>query len=570
MKKTCNSFLFRYSVSALNKIPHISFKACITPFMPSKKSRCFLLLVCCFFYAKTQTWVNVGNPGFTAGSTFYSAQAFDGTVPYVVYQDIANSSKVSVMKYDGISWVYVGTPGFSAGSAGYTSIAIYNGNPYVAFEDMANGRKITVMLYDGSNWVMVGSPGFSLGQVIPGFSIAFNNGTPYVAFAAFPSGNASVMKYDGTNWVYTGATEISSGGASYPSIDFYGNTPYLAYMDGGASYKATVKMYNGTSWVNVGSRGFSAGTAQFTRLGINNTGVLFIAFQDGANAEKLTVMQFDGTNWVIAGTAGVSSGVTFQFGLAFKAGNPVVVFRDLANGNKASVLQFNGTNWVNIGAPGFSAHTVQFPGISVIGSTYYVSYRDGAAGDRITMMSYTNAVLPLRLLSFNALKKDLHQIELRWQVADEINVAGYEIQSSADGVKFSKVGFSVSKNSSSTENYYHTLTQNNSSAYYRLKVIDNDGQFMYSNIITLHNAANKNAVILYPNPVSHTLYIEHYGLPKNAVLQIADADGKIILQQAYGTAIQKLIDVTALPTGIYTVMIVDNKKIISLEKIVKK
>jgi hypothetical protein len=48
-------------------------------------------------------WVNVGNAGFSAGRVEYTNLAFSSTgVPYVAYQDLANGSKATVMKYDSI------------------------------------------------------------------------------------------------------------------------------------------------------------------------------------------------------------------------------------------------------------------------------------------------------------------------------------------------------------------------------------------------------------------------------------------------------------------------------------
>jgi hypothetical protein len=570
MKNSIPTFLFQNPLCPLYKKRHSIVKNCITEYLQNKKNILFILLAFSFLNGKTQTWTNVGAPGFTAGNTFFSAQAFDGTVPYVVYQDAANGYKASVMKYNGTNWVYVGSPGFSAGDPFAACIAIGNGTPYVAYRDLANGGKVTVMKYNGTNWINVGNPGFSTGTAYYP-SIAVYNGIPYVAFDDYATGNkASVMKYDGVNWVYVGLPGFSAGGGLFNSIVFKGNIPYVAYSDGAAGYKTTVQMFNGTSWVAVGSSAFSAGSASFTKLGFNNIGVPFIAFQDGANANKATVMQFNGTNWLVTGTAGISAGACNYIDLSFYGSNPAVVFCEISNNYKTTVLQFNGATWSTIGVQGFSTSAAQFSSLTVTANTYYVSYQDAATGGRVTMMSFTGSVLPLSLLSFKAIQKGISEVELQWQTTNEINVAGYEIQASDDGINFSKTGFRASKNSSNIENYIYSLIQNNSRTYYRLKMIDKDGRFTYSNIIVLSNSNHKSPIVLYPNPVSNMLYIENYGELKNVSVEISDAGGKTVISQQYGTSSKKIIDVSDLPAGIYTVRIFNIEKIISTEKFIKQ
>ncbi len=123
------------------------------------------------------SWQNVGSAGFSAGSVSYTSLAFNGSTPYVAYEDSTDSNKATVMKFDGSNWVTVGTDGFSAGTAYYTSLAFDGGTPYLAYGDGGNGIKTTVMKFDGSNWVTVGSAGFAR-DVYYSFSLVFDGGPP--------------------------------------------------------------------------------------------------------------------------------------------------------------------------------------------------------------------------------------------------------------------------------------------------------------------------------------------------------------------------------------------------------
>ncbi|MEJ0073320.1 MAG: hypothetical protein WDN27_04555 [Candidatus Saccharibacteria bacterium] len=60
-------------------------------------------------------WQVVGSTGLSVGTANYDSLAFNGDTPYVAFQDLGNSSKATVEKFDGTNWVPVGTAGFSAG-----------------------------------------------------------------------------------------------------------------------------------------------------------------------------------------------------------------------------------------------------------------------------------------------------------------------------------------------------------------------------------------------------------------------------------------------------------------------
>src|SRR5258708_21429478 len=95
-------------------------------------------------YASGTTWVNVGSPGFSAGTGAYTSLAFSNGTPYVVYEDWINGFKATVMAYNGSSWTAVGNPGFSGNAVYFTSLAFSNGTPYVAYEDVGNFNEAAV------------------------------------------------------------------------------------------------------------------------------------------------------------------------------------------------------------------------------------------------------------------------------------------------------------------------------------------------------------------------------------------------------------------------------------------
>ena len=147
------------------------------------------------------SWSVVGASKFFGGTYTDISIAFDSTNnPYVGFLDGAHSNKASVMKYNGSSWVNIGSAGFSGGTAVVSTngLAFNSSNvPYLTYEDAAQSNKITVMKYNGSSWVNVGNAGFSASTAVyPAIALDSNN-IPYVAYVEYASGKITVKKYTG-------------------------------------------------------------------------------------------------------------------------------------------------------------------------------------------------------------------------------------------------------------------------------------------------------------------------------------------------------------------------------------
>ncbi len=326
-------------------------------------------------HSYSQAWNYVGTAGFSAGTATYTSIAFNGSTPYIAYQDAAFSNKATVKKFDGTNWITVGSAGFSAGLALYTTLAFDGSTPFIAYRDAGNVNKATVKKFDGTNWVTVGSAGFSAGTANY-ISITFDGSTPYISYLDVANGNkATVMKFDGANWVIVGTAGFSAGAASYITLAINSGTPYVAYQDGGNGSRTTVMKFDGSNWVTVGTAGFSAGTVFYTSIAFEGS-TPYVAYRDAGFSDRTIVMKFDGANWIIVGSSPVSAGATSYITLAFNGSIPYVAYQDVTNGNKATCMKFDGANWIAVGNVGFSASQALFITMAFNGSTPYLAYRD--------------------------------------------------------------------------------------------------------------------------------------------------------------------------------------------------
>jgi hypothetical protein len=120
-----------------------------------------------------------------------------------------------------------------------------------------------------------------------------------------------------------------------------------------------------------------------------------------------------------------------------------------------------------------------------------------------------NSPLPVELTSFIATVTKQNQVELNWQTATEINNYGFEIErfvifSPSKNDNWQKIGFVKGNGNSNSPKYYSFIDQNpvGGKLKYRLKQIDSDGSFSYSNEIVVDVNIPKVFALEqnYPNP----------------------------------------------------------------------
>ena len=170
----------------------------------------------------------------------------------------------------------------------------------------------------------------------------------------------------------------------------------------------------------------------------------------------------------------------------------------------------------------------------------------------------TGAPLPIELLSFTGKNTEGGNL-LTWETASEKNNVGFEIERSATGKTYEKIGFIAGNGTTSTQNTYTFLDKNVLSLfnYYRLKQIDVDGTATYSNIINLESKKGNKTIKIYPNPSNKVLNIELPDLSLNPDaegtegLVIFNKLGQLMYQQKNKTQQTLRIDVQDWATGIY-------------------
>jgi hypothetical protein len=149
----------------------------------------------------------------------------------------------------------------------------------------------------------------------------------------------------------------------------------------------------------------------------------------------------------------------------------------------------------------------------------------------------TEDPVPVELTAFFAMALE-DGIMLKWTTATETNNAGFSVERSTNNKDFEVIGF-VEGNGTTTETKDYNYFDKISSAgyyYYRLKQIDFDGSFNYSNIVQTEVNAPKAFVLSqnYPNPFNPSTVIS-FSLP-------VDSRVTINLYNTLGEKVDVLID----------------------------
>jgi Secretion system C-terminal sorting domain len=246
--------------------------------------------------------------------------------------------------------------------------------------------------------------------------------------------------------------------------------------------------------------------------------------------------------WGVTATGASSTSFTsgveincLEFQFAGGSGTTSIRLAQLANGGGSGQDNF----YAEFGAD-YTNYTAPFYGIGAVNSGDYGIY---------SFVSLGNLVLPVKISSFSATKKDNDAI-LSWAVENETaSVTNYEVERSIDGITFDKIK-TIAKNSG-TSNIYNITD----AIYYRIKQLDVDGKYVYSDIKNVRLSEKGTLISLFPNPVQEFTTVK-IDAPEatDAIFTLINADGKQLqtstLKAAKGLNLRKL-DMSNVPTGDY-------------------
>jgi glucose/arabinose dehydrogenase len=181
-------------------------------------------------------------------------------------------------------------------------------------------------------------------------------------------------------------------------------------------------------------------------------------------------------------------------------------------------------------------------------------YAAGLSNGTIYKVTAT-APVPLKLLSFTGKKiNGTHQ--LNWEVASQTKGDRFIIERSFDNASFTEVGNKVAETDRNKEAYSFIVSiTNNSTVFYRIKLLNKDGSFAYSPTISFKQETTANDVKAHKN--GSTIFISA-SININAI-QVTDACGRILLTKNINAMGTVGLDANQFPAGLLFINVLQNK-----------
>lgn len=330
-----------------------------------------------------------------------------------------------------------------------------------------------------------------------------------------------------------------------------------------------------TGWVNTGEFNGTPGTgntapingvsATFTVSTSNVSDINFgieqppvadvkaqqVPYPSGGSIPAGAVTQtISGTDPVLGGTA-ITMNSSNTIVITSAPANATMLYDfDGAGGNPPTVVTAGTT------ITGFDPANLSYTGITSgsVSVVFNYAFVD-AAGVTGSSASYTvtwiGGPLPVKLVSFTGKGLGCNTTELRWSVADADNFSGFVVERREGTTGFK--GVSVLNYTAGQSMYTLKDALTGDGIYqYRLKLMDVDGRYEYSPVITVAMNCGNKGVRMYPTATRTSTKI--YGLTANQQIQIVSSTGQLMETKRVKNSVEE-VDLSNYPSGLFFIII---------------
>jgi hypothetical protein len=220
---------------------------------------------------------------------------------------------------------------------------------------------------------------------------------------------------------------------------------------------------------------------------------------------------------------------------------------------------------------------ITLPPLAAAGTyTVTVTNPDGQTTTTTFNLASPCAPVPVALVSFTG-KPVNKTVELNWRTTSEFNFKNYDVEKSADGINFQNLvqvaargGANVPANYATVDHYPYP-----NYSYYRLKTINIDGSYAYSEIVRVKTENRAISLTrLFPNPTSSFINYEIVAANAQTLsVEIFDIAGRKMMNQTIHLSQginEKQLNLTNMSAGSYIIQFKDAQdNVIEKAKVIK-
>lgn len=247
----------------------------------------------------------------------------------------------------------------------------------------------------------------------------------------------------------------------------------------------------------------------------------------------------------------------FTVGRFMGKGTPVVGARLGIDGNLNGSYDVGVDPATDCDVANFTRYTFSIPGT---GTNLYIRLDfDQQGGTEELAIDHIQvsgvSTLPVKLVSFTAVKNNSGEVKLNWQITDAADASSFDVERSSDGNHFIPIG---AVPADSRVQYMYSDLPAAGMVYYRLRMADRDGRYTYSQVLKMTDAVAVDLLQVFPNPAMANLQVSQTANRLTAGQYIIyDATGRqvkqwpVLLRQGNNS---HSVDISSIPPGNYTLI----------------
>jgi len=448
---------------------------------------------------------------------------------------------------DGVFTFYVNGAPIITGDMSVLTLEIAYNNAADCFDDVISGTTQYVAVADAS-----AGQAQDVQDIAAAFLLDIGNNSIRFTFSDLePAVQGSLN---------TGAIFESSTGKIEVGVPF-NNMNNIDIRQAGANVCITpstlITSSNSGNWLHV----LDNGDRVFSILDTENMGAISAEFYINSGGVRSTAggLEYLDRNFRITPTTQPTNPVRVRLYFtaaewtAFKAASP----DDLDFMSEVTISKFGASDCNSINnASNEVTVTLIDHGILPDDNAYFIDFEVSSFSSFFIHGPKAASILPVELSAFTG-RLTAQGALLEWTTGSEVNNQGFEIQRSIDTKNWETIGWQ-SGNETTQEVQHYSFVDNDdfekNIQYYRLKQIDFNDDFDYSNTVSLSSETRVNtAPKIFPVPAIHQFSIQN--ISEISDVRIINASGQVIESFNQINPQSHTFDCNHLPSGLYWIEI---------------